>query len=754
MKPRLPRNASGPLLLLLAVAGSGAVAPVVAQDPPQATQDPSRVHDSSWDRAGPHELDMTTWSLAAMDPATGAVGVAMASCVPETFGDGVAALVPGRGVAAVQAAWNRDNRNRVYRLLRQGMGAEAIIERVTDPAADTVTARRQYGVITLRDGVVEIAGFTGEGTSDWAGIASDEAMAVTAQGNTLVSEAVVTSSLDAFLRDDPAGRNTLADRLMRGLEAGSEAGGDIRCNRDGITSTAATAMILVARGDDPPYATSDIGVTDQGTATAPWLALSHTTPREGPNPVVELRRRFDVWRSGTTPVSDRYQALSADVQRFVSVPEDWVVLRGVRLVDGTGAPARDDMSVEIRGGVIRAVGTVDEVGMPDGARIIEATGQTLMPGLVMLHEHLFYPSGERRYNTNEVSFPPLYLAGGVTTMRTGGSMDPYTDLRVRQHVEEGRIPGPDIDVTGPYLEGAGGFVRAMPQLETPEEARAFVDFWMDEGVTSFKAYNLIDRATLGAAIEAAHARGAKVTGHLCSVTYREAADLGIDNLEHGFFAATDWVEGKEPDECPRGATQSYVELDLDSPAFTDLVRHLVEHDVAITSTLNVVERMAEDRPPPAEGAFEAMLPQIRERVAAVVGTRGSEAGTRLLEKYFAMEKAFYDAGGHLVVDTDPTGAGDVVPGYANQRTLQLLLEMGLSVEEAVSVATLNGARYLEAEERIGTVEPGKDADLVLFRGDPHEDPDAFRRTTLVFKHGIGYDSKALFDSVEGWVGVR
>jgi len=240
------------------------------------------------------ELDMTTWSLAALDPATGAVGVAMASCVPETFGDAVAALVPGKGVAATQAAWSLDNRNRVYQALREGLDAEAIVERVT--AADSDTSRRQYGVVTLRDGAVSIAGFTGDGTSDWAGIASDLDMAATSQGNTLVSQAVVADALSAFVSDDADGYNTLADRLMRGLEAGSAAGGDVRCNRDGITSTAASAMILVARGDDEPYAAADIGVTDQASERAPWLAISHTTPREGPNPVTEIRRRFDEWR--------------------------------------------------------------------------------------------------------------------------------------------------------------------------------------------------------------------------------------------------------------------------------------------------------------------------------------------------------------------------------------------------------------------------------------------------------------------------
>jgi len=445
--------------------------------------------------------------------------------------------------------------------------------------------------------------------------------------------------------------------------------------------------------------------------------------------------------------------LSPEVRAFVSVPSDHVVIRGAQLIDGTGAPARQGMAIELRDGLIAAVGTVSEIGTPPGAEVIEAEGHTVIPGLVMLHEHLFYPSGQARYNTNEISFPPLYLAGGVTTMRTGGSMDPYTDLRVAQHVEEGRIAGPHMDVTGPYLEGPDGFVRAMPQLSTPEQARAHVNFWMDQGVTSFKAYNRIDRATLRAAIEAAHSRGAKVTGHLCSITYREAADLGIDNLEHGFFAATDWVTGKQPDECPRGASQTYLDLDLDSPSFTDLVDHLIAHDVAITSTLTVVERRAGNRPAPPQGAQEAMLPQLHEQVMARLGRSGAN-GQRLLDRYMAMEKAFYDAGGMLVVGTDPTGGGDVVPGYANQRALQILMEMGLTVEQAVQVATRNGAEYLGQQDHIGTVEVGKRADLVLMRGDPGTDADAFRAMTVVFKDGVGYDSTRLFDSVKGWVGVR
>jgi imidazolonepropionase-like amidohydrolase len=453
----------------------------------------------------------------------------------------------------------------------------------------------------------------------------------------------------------------------------------------------------------------------------------------------------------------RASDLSDQVRRFVSVDAETIAITNVTLVDGTGAPARDGMTVVVEDGRIAVVGATRSTTVPDGAEVIDGTGHTLTPGWVMLHEHMFYPSGGGRYNTNETSFPPLYLAGGATTIRTGGSLDPYTDLSTRELIEEGRVPGPHMDVTGPYLEGDGGFIRAFPKLTNPKEARDHVNFWADRGVTSFKAYNLIDRATLGAAIEAAHARDIKVTGHLCSITYREAADLGIDNLEHGFFAATDWVADKQPDQCPRRGDRRYLDLDLDASEFTDLVDHLVDRGVALTSTLTVVERRAPGRPAPPVGAQEAMLPQIRETVMSRLGRPddrpGNPAGS-LLARYMAMEKAFHDAGGLLVVGTDPTGAGDVVPGYANQRALQLLVEMGLGVEGAVRVATLNGAVYLRRDADIGTVEEGKRADLVLMEGNALEDVETFRRTVTVFKDGVGYDSKKLFESVKGWVGVR
>ena len=259
--------------------------------------------DGSLDQA--KTLEMTTWSVAAIDPLTGDVGVASASCVP-SFADALAALVPGKGAGATQASFDIDNRNVVFEAIQEGLTAEQVIARVTDPSVDQETDRRQYGVVTLNDGVVHAAGFTApsrEGTTEgadgmgrWAGISTDVSMGVTVQGNTLVNEAVVGDGLEAFRWQDPTGFNELSDRLMRALEAGSVAGGDVRCNDEKTRQTAAMAFIVVARGGDEPYATEAIGMSDQGTSAAPWLAISVRGERGGDNPLLELRLRYDQWR--------------------------------------------------------------------------------------------------------------------------------------------------------------------------------------------------------------------------------------------------------------------------------------------------------------------------------------------------------------------------------------------------------------------------------------------------------------------------
>lgn len=253
----------------------------------------------------PSDLDMTTWSIVGVDPETGDVGVAVASCVT-TYGDGVAALVPGKGAAATQAGFNIDNRNRVFEAIKDGLTAPEVIRLVTDPEWDAELDRRQYGVVTMHDGFVHVAGYTTplrqgttldeEGSPRYAGIMADASRGVSSQGNTLAGPGVVQDPLDAYRWEDPVGFNTLPDRLMRALEAGSIAGGDVRCNQGNVRQTTSMAAILVARGGDEPYATENIGMTDAGTPDAPWLALSVLTDRLAENPLLELRRQYDQWR--------------------------------------------------------------------------------------------------------------------------------------------------------------------------------------------------------------------------------------------------------------------------------------------------------------------------------------------------------------------------------------------------------------------------------------------------------------------------
>lgn len=253
----------------------------------------------------PTQMEMTTWSVVGVDAKTGDVGVAVASCVP-SFGDAVAALVPGKGAAATQAGFDIKNRNKVFEGIKQGLTAEEVIAQVTDPKWDSQTDRRQYGVLTMHNGFVRAAGFTtptrqgtlpGEdGVPRFAGVMADPSRGVSAQGNTLASSEVVQRPLDAYRWDDPAGFNRLADRLMRAIEAGSIAGGDVRCNQGAVRQTTSMAAILVARGTDPPYATENIGMTDAGTEKAPWLNLSVRVDRGGENPLLELRRQYDKWR--------------------------------------------------------------------------------------------------------------------------------------------------------------------------------------------------------------------------------------------------------------------------------------------------------------------------------------------------------------------------------------------------------------------------------------------------------------------------
>lgn len=443
------------------------------------------------------------------------------------------------------------------------------------------------------------------------------------------------------------------------------------------------------------------------------------------------------------------------VKEFVAVEAPVVALTGVRLIDGTGAAPRDDQTIVIRDGLVAEIGARARIATPAAATVLDLTGRSVIPGLVMAHEHLYYPTGPGVYGQLGASFVRLYLAGGVTTLRTGGNLNGVMDLNLKRRIEAGELAGPAIDATAPYLNGPNAFLQ-MRTMRGADDARRQVAYWADEGFTSFKAYMQITRAELGAAIDEAHKRGLKVTGHLCSVTYAEAADLGIDNLEHGFFAATDFVSDKQPDACPgqgRGQ-QTLAALDENDPAFQTLVKKLVDRRVALTSTLTIFETLTPGRPIPP--GLEVLTPTLREQFEqthARVAKNEQSVYSALFAKAMRLERAFARAGGTLIAGTDPTGSGGVLPGYSNQRQLELLVEAGFSPLEAIRIGTLNGATYLGRDARIGTIAVGKQADLVVLNGNPAANIADVRKVERVFRQGVGYDPAKLIASVTGRVGL-
>ena len=479
-----------------------------------------------------------------------------------------------------------------------------------------------------------------------------------------------------------------------------------------------------------------------------------------------------VFASGASaaPVLAPPAPLGPDVQPYVHIPAGQIAIQHLRIIDGTGAAPIEDATLLIDGAKIGAILPAGSA-IPAGYKTLDGTGETALPGLVGMHNHLFYlqrpnvdASGkfEQPIIVPQMTFsaPRLYLANGVTTMRTTGSVETYTDLALKREIDAGHLVGPHLDVTGPYLEGAGAFFIQNHVITSPDDARKEVAFWADQGVNSFKAYMNITRAELGAAIKEAHRRGLKVTGHLCSVTYPEAVALGIDNLEHGFFVNTQLDPGKQPDKCSEGTgTPTLLAMKPGSAEANALIKLLVDHHVALTSTLPVFAQSVPLHEPLQARQMDVLTAQAKEGYLFSRNLAASRAGTPRTNDFvqaykndLGLERQFVAAGGLLLAGPDPTGNGGVIPGFGDQRELELLVEAGFTPVEAIRIGTLNGATYLGLADRIGTIAAGKNADLFIVRGNPAANINDVENVIVVFKDGVGYDSAKLIQSVKGRFG--
>jgi imidazolonepropionase-like amidohydrolase len=460
--------------------------------------------------------------------------------------------------------------------------------------------------------------------------------------------------------------------------------------------------------------------------------------------------------------------LTPQVRKYLRVATPKVVLEHVQVIDGTGAPPAADRNIHIAGGKITAITPGADEPPSEGTTVLDLGGRSVMPGIVGMHNHLFFMAVPRNADGSveapalfvQMSFsaPRMYLASGVTTARTVASIEPQTEVKLKAAIEAGKIPGPHLDVTGPFLEGMSGNPNLqIRELTGADDARETVAYWAERGVTSFKAYADITRDELRAVVAEAHKRGLKVTGHLCSVTYEEAAEIGIDNLEHGFAANTGLDPAKKPDTCTDNSDDYTLEhMTPDSAEARRLFATLLKHRVAVTSTL--VNASLGARPPSERIAarpalLEAMSPSVR---AAYERWFHRPAGTRnnafFLRRDVDLQRAFVAAGGLLISGSDPVGIGDNIPGFGDQRQIELLVEGGFTPVQAIRIATLNGATYLGRDDRIGSIAVGKNADLVVVKGDPATRIADIENVEIVFKDGAGYDPAKLLDAVKGKYG--
>ncbi|WP_309613320.1 amidohydrolase family protein [Flavobacterium sp.] len=457
---------------------------------------------------------------------------------------------------------------------------------------------------------------------------------------------------------------------------------------------------------------------------------------------------------------------SDETKKYIEYNDAVIVLKNSLLIDGKGGTPKSKQTIIIKNGKIEWLGDDSKANIPNGANTIDLNGKAIMPGLVMLHEHMYISasSKESRYpNLRQlpVSFPKMYLASGATTIRTCGSIEPYSDIRIKKDIDLGLFPGPFMELTAPYIEGKHSYFPQMKENKTPEEAAAFVNYWADQGFTSFKAYIGVDKPTLKAAIDAAHKRKLKITGHLDMVTYEEAAELGIDNLEHGFMVCTDFVDDKKENENPASgkAYESMGTIDVKSESVKRRIQFLIDKKVGVTSSLAVFEGATTMQPKPNEDVLNAMSPDTRDyylkNFAAIKSAKTPWDYDKAFANNAKMEKMFYDMGGLLTVGTDPTGNGGTLAGYGTWRAIELLVEVdGFTPLEAIKIATLNGATALGFEKTIGTIEIGKSADLLIIDGDPSKNISDIRKVQLVFKSGVAFNSKKLFESVKGKVGFN
>jgi len=428
-------------------------------------------------------------------------------------------------------------------------------------------------------------------------------------------------------------------------------------------------------------------------------------------------------------------AALADISKGISGSRaQKIAIVGGTLVDGTGSPAISDSVVLVENGRITAAGPRAQIKIPAGFQNIDAHGKTVLPGLWDMHAHF-----------EQVEWGPIYLAAGATTVRDVGNEFEFITA-VRDAVASGRGLGPRLLLAG-VVDGTGPLALGIERVDTPEQAKMWTDKYHDAGFQQMKIYSSVKLEELKDVATEAHHLGMTVTGHIPEgLNAYQAVESGQDQINHiGYIA--DIMLPVLPDNATRlDRAKAQGEIDMKSPESQKAIAFLVQHKIVVDPTLALMEFFTANssRPPVS---IEPGVAKVAPELGAILAETGPPSQyADLQEKVFQKEVeivgALHKAGITIVAGTDQT-----VPGYSLYREIELYAQAGFTPMEAIQAATMVPARVMGVDKELGTIEPGKRADLIILDANPLESIHNIRTVKFVITNGTMYNCGELWSSV-------
>lgn len=525
------------------------------------------------------------------------------------------------------------------------------------------------------------------------------------------------------------------------IRAALAAGGQLQAIPEGTLRVRRVGEMVVSVGDRRQplvqYEIAGMGfepsitwLTPEGEYFGSGSAWFATVPR-GWEEVVPQLVATQEQREG-----ERYAEIAKRIARRPAQP---LVFRNVNVFDAEHRMILRGQTVVVSGNRITEVGSVRRVRVPRNAQVIDGAGRTLLPGLWDMHAHASALRGV------------MHVAGGVTTARDLGN-DTAQVLDLQRKWNANTTVGPRLLVSG-FIDGPGQYTGPIGiKVSTEEEARAAVDQFARQGMVQVKVYSSLEPALLRPIIEQARRHGMRVSGHIpWPMLAEEAVRQGIDELQHANFLLLnflgDTIDTRTPQRFHAPARMG-ADIDISSKRVREFVQLLKERDVVVDPTLGVFEGMFTGRPgqvsPGDQAIIDRMPPQVRQNMRG----GGLPVPEGMDERYRTSHRRMIEFVGLLHREGVRIVPGtDGWPGFLLHRELELYTEAGIPAAEVLYLATLGSARVMRQDDRLGSIEPGKLADLVLVEGDPTVRISDIRQTRLVVKDGIVFDPNALYAEI-------